>query len=92
MTAPTQTTTSPAAPVKSGWRTSELWVTVLSLAGILLPTIQGTLTKEGAAGALAAAILGAVYNYGRAKVKASATLTTTTTIGPFTTGPVTRTL
>lgn len=68
-------TTTPAAPVKAGWKTSEAWLsaaaTILSLlyAMGLLGSHQGVADKIAAL--LAAALIAAGYTVTRGKVKSA---------------------
>lgn len=65
------------AYVKSGWKTSEFWVTVLSVATTLSETFKGNLDPKW--GAVVSAALALGYAVVRGFTKATATGTTETT-------------
>jgi hypothetical protein len=69
--------------LRPGWRTSEFWVTAVTLAGVLAPTIipradnavgsaTTALAQHGTTGAIAAGAVAGAYSIARAIVKAKA--------------------
>ena len=65
------------AYVKSGWKTSEFWVTVLSVATTLSETFKGNLDPKW--GAVIAAVLSLGYAIVRGFTKAAASASASTT-------------